>query len=124
MKGRRLTAVAVSADGTVQSAAARNKNDIWTSADSGASWAKAFSNTKSWEDLAMSADGVTQTALAYSDNAIWASADSGASWTRAPSIPTTGLGYAWYSVAMSADGATQSAVVQNGDIWILAGDIS
>ena len=55
--------VAMSADGTKQTAAADN---LWTSTDSGATWTEDTSvgDAKAWRSVAMSADGTKQTAAA------------------------------------------------------------
>jgi hypothetical protein len=101
--------VAMSADGTKQTAVAYN-GQIYISTDSGNTWTAKESN-REWKSVAMSADGTKQTAVAYNGQ-IYVSTDSGDTWT--PKASNRG----WYSVAMSADGTKQTAVASLGQIYI------
>lgn len=98
---RNWRSVAMSADGTVQTAVVRN-GQIYISTDSGNTWAAKESN-RDWSSVAMSADGMIQTAV-VDNGQIYVSTDSGNTWT-----PKESNRY-WYSVAMSADGTIQTAV--------------
>ncbi len=93
--------VAMSADGTVQSAVVYD-GQIYVSTDSGNTWTPKESN-RGWESVAMSADGTVQTAVTWYDQ-IYVSTDSGNTWAPKDSNRT------WLSVAMSADGTIQTAV--------------
>jgi len=80
---------------------------IYTSIDSGATWALTSAPLAEWMSVASSADGSKLVAvsrdlnfgLGYSPGLIYTSTDSGATWT-ATSAPST----AWTAVASSADG--------------------
>jgi hypothetical protein len=108
------SAVASSADGTklVAAAEATEGNGsylpgpIYTSTDSGASWALSGAPSNVWYSVACSADGTKLVAAAYAGpsqvggtGVIYTSADSGVTWTNVS--PSTNY---WMSVASSADG--------------------
>jgi len=106
---RMWRSVAMSADGTKQTAVAAF-GQIYISTDSGNTWTAKESN-RMWEAVAMSADGTIQTAVVYGGQ-IYVSTDSGNTWT-----PKESDRY-WRSVAMSADGTKQTAVGQNLQIYV------
>ena len=106
---RGWTSVAMSADGTMQTAVVW-AGRIYVSTDSGDSWGAKESN-RNWYSVAMSADGTTQTAVAWLGR-IYVSTDSGDTWVAKDSNRN------WYSVAMSADGTKQTAVVWGGQIYV------
>jgi len=106
---RNWRSVAMSADGTKQTAVAWI-GQIYISTDSGNTWTAKESN-RSWRSVAMSADGTKQTAVAQGEQ-IYVSTDSGNTWTAKESNRN------WSSAAMSADGTKQTAVVQNGQIYV------
>ncbi len=101
--------VAMSADGTKQTAVGNNL-PIYVSTDSGNTWTPKESY-RWWYSVAMSADGTKQTAVAYAEQ-IYVSTDSGNTWT-----PKESNRY-WRSVAMSADGTKQTAVGLQGQIYV------
>ena len=120
----RWSCVAMSADGTKQTAVAGNGASfttqwgIWTSTDFGATWTKVtnFVGRESdpswqakWHSVAMSADGVKQMATVVMGS-LWMSTDSGGSWTEVAHGPSP---INWRSIAMSADGAVMQ-VMQAG----------
>ncbi len=106
---REWYSVAMSADGTKQTAVVKN-GQIYVSTDSGNTWTAKESN-REWYSVAMSADGTKQTAVAYFGQ-IYVSTDSGNTWTAKESNRN------WQSVAMSADGTKQTAVVYGGQIYV------
>ena len=92
--------VASSADGTKLVAVA---DQIYTSANSGATWAPTTAPSKGWSSVASSADGTK--VVAANNKMIYTSGDMGVTWT-----PTTAPSNNWTSVAASADGAKLVAV--------------
>ena len=84
--------IASSTDGTKLIAAG---NNIWTSADSGATWT--IGPSANWTSVASSADG-TKLVAAIEGGYIYTSADSGATWSMRASSQR------WVSVASSSDG--------------------
>jgi photosystem II stability/assembly factor-like uncharacterized protein len=101
--------VAMSADGTKQTAVVRG-GQIYISGDSGETWNTKASN-RQWASVAISADGTIQTAV-VSGGQIWVSNDSGETWNAKDSNRQ------WQSVAMSSDGTKQTAIVSGGQIYI------
>jgi hypothetical protein len=107
----------VAATGTYYStgSAARNVltggGDIYTSADSGATWTVALQTEDSWTSVASSADGTKLVAAGLDSGAvaifgdIYTSSNSGATWAQASAPSQT-----WTSVASSADGTKLVAV--------------
>jgi photosystem II stability/assembly factor-like uncharacterized protein len=106
---RTWRSVAISADGTKQTAVGSNLL-IYVSTDSGNTWTPKESY-REWYSVAMSADGTIQTAAAYAGK-IYVSTDSGNTWT-----PKDSDRY-WRSVAMSEDGTKQTAVGLQGQIYV------
>jgi photosystem II stability/assembly factor-like uncharacterized protein len=106
---RTWRSVAMSADGTKQTAVGNNLL-IYVSTDSGNTWTPKESY-RWWYSVAMSADGTKQTAVAYAEQ-IYVSTDSGNTWT-----PKESNRY-WRSVAMSEDGTKQTAVGLQGQIYV------
>jgi photosystem II stability/assembly factor-like uncharacterized protein len=102
---RQWNSVAMSADGTKQTAVASGEQ-IYVSTDSGNTWT-AKESSRGWESVAMSANGTKQTAVVWGGQ-IYVSTDSGNTWTPKESIRN------WRSVAISADGTKQTAVVDAG----------
>jgi photosystem II stability/assembly factor-like uncharacterized protein len=122
------SAVASSADGTKLVATIYNGN-IYTSANSGASWVLRNSSpinlALAWSSVASSADGtklvatVGNTAFSSASGYIYTSADSGATWTLHNSFPISSA-LAWSSVASSADGNNLVAVAFGDQIYTSA----
>ena len=120
---QRWSCVAMSADGTKQTAVAGYgtsdpaQQGIWTSTDSGATWTRVsngqFGKTDNWQvkwySVAMSADGVKQMATAEMGS-LWTSTDSGGSWTKVTGVSAAAN---WRSIAMSADGAVIHVMMDN-----------
>ena len=101
--------VASSIDGTKLVAAGLN-DQLFTSADAGASWVPRDSS-RAWQSVASSADGVHLVAV-VNGTTPYTSVDSGAHWTaHGPS------GNAYYAVASSADGSKLVSVALNGLIY-------
>ena len=108
---RSWIAIASSADGN-KLAAAVNNGQIYTSTDSGISWAVSSSSpVLSWRSVASSADGTKLAAVGY--GLIYTSQDSGLTWS------THGIVTNWYSITSSADGSKLAALIQsdNGKIY-------
>jgi len=115
---RYWSSVAGSADGTKWVATAGDSTThtdyIYTSADSGATWAQhTSSGLNHWVSCACSADGTKLVAAAYGNN-IYVSSNSGGTWSSV--LITTN--YLWNSVASSADGTRVVAAEGNGTIAI------
>ena len=95
--------VASSADGTKLVAEAYG-GEIYTSADSGATWSQVSTlSSSSWTIIASSADG-TKLVAAVKFGGIYTSTDSGATWTQT-SAPTE----EWLSCVSSSDGTKLGA---------------
>ncbi|MGA2281254.1 MAG: hypothetical protein ABSG80_13220 [Verrucomicrobiota bacterium] len=87
---------------------------IYSSSDSGVTWAQAGnSSSLHWSCVASSADGTKLVAADQSSGYIWVSSNSGTNWSK-PSNPVAAL---WSSVASSADGTKLVAVEGNGQIY-------
>ena len=106
------TSIASSADGT-KLAATEGGGFIYTSTDSGATWAERTSaGSRNWESITSSADGTKLAVIGLdwtSNGSIYTSQDSGATWTE----QTAAGSRSWRSITSSADG-TKLAVVNNG----------
>jgi len=107
--------LASSADGTKLAAAATFSDSgpggIFTSTDSGATWAFTSAPSDNWDSIASSADGTKL--LAGSDHGLYTSSDSGNTWQ-----PVTGIsGFEWEGVASSADGNELAAAANSGNIY-------
>jgi hypothetical protein len=98
--------VASSADGTKLVAVA---DQIYTSANSGATWTATTAPSNNWSTVASSADATKLVAVA---DQIYTSGNSGATWT-----PTTAPSNRWSSVASSADGTKLVAVAAPQAVW-------
>jgi len=109
IKDRQWSDIAMSSDGTIQTAVARN-GYIYISTDSGDTWI-AKETIRTWRSVSMSSDGKIQTAVGP-DDFIFISTDYGNNWT--PKL----LGTQSYSVAISPDGTKQTAVSNLGQIYI------
>jgi hypothetical protein len=110
---RDWTSVAMSADGTKQTAVVNEwgpGGQIYVSTDSGSTWTPKESN-RDWMSVAMSSDGTKQTAV-VNNGQIYVSTDSGNTWTAKESNRE------WTNVAMSANGTKQTAVVYDGLIYV------
>jgi hypothetical protein len=111
--------VASSADGSkLVAAAVTFTGGIYTSADSGRSWAAstASSDLGVWSSVASSADGIKLVAAAASvdlSGGVYISTNSRLSWTLT-SAPRT----AWTSVSCSADGSTMAAAAWGDAIYV------
>jgi DNA-binding beta-propeller fold protein YncE len=109
--------VATSADGTIIVAAASDAGTggpIYTSTNSGATWAQTSAPLGPWASVACSADG-TQLVVAGGGNnqtlgPIYRSTNSGVTWTQT-SAPSNN----WSSVASSADGTKLAAADSGGE---------
>ncbi|CAE6973269.1 unnamed protein product [Symbiodinium natans] len=73
--------VAMSSDGT-KLVAPVDYGMIYTSTDSGATWAGTESGNRSWRAVAMSSDGSTISAVASDSASVWTSTDGGSSWVE------------------------------------------
>ena len=105
--------VAMSDDGTIQTAAAEG-NQVYISTDSGNTWTPKV-GLATWQSVAMSADGSIQTVVA-DGGYIHVSTDTGINWTNKGPIAS------WRSVAVSDNGSVQTAVIgglgTDQQIWI------
>ena len=106
-----LFGVASSADGS-KLVVVSPDGAIFTSADSGQTWAQPASGQE-WMSAASSADGTKLVAAAIRGQ-IWTSTDSGATWTPHASVQN------WRRVASSADGSKLIAGALGGTIWTSA----
>jgi hypothetical protein len=98
------TAIASSADG-VKLVAVASGGAIYTSTNSGASWAPATNAPdQAWRAVASSADG-NKLIAAVRGGGIYRSVDSGLTWTQ-----TGASSNAWISITSSADGNKLAAV--------------
>jgi len=102
--------IAMSADGSRQTAVVTNQGKIYVSRDFGNTWVAKDSN-RDWNSIAMSADGSRQTAV-VANGQIYVSRDYGDTWVAKDSNRD------WVSIAMSADGSRQTAVVINEKIFV------
>jgi photosystem II stability/assembly factor-like uncharacterized protein len=103
--------VAMSSDGTKQTAVVTYGGQIYVSIDSGNTWVAKDSN-RNWQSVAVSSDGTIQTAV-VNGGQIYVSIDSGNTWVAKDSSR------GWYSVAMSSDGTVQTAVAtMGGQIYV------
>jgi|GEM_PF-6019272 len=107
--GRQWRGIALSADGTKQTAVASG-GQIYLSTNSGNTWT-ATSTARTWEAVTMSADGTKQTAVANCGTLIYVSTDSGNTWTG------KGTSACYVDIAMSTSGLKQTAVVDGGTIY-------
>ena len=107
--------IASSSDGT-KMAAAFQGGTIYTSTDSGHTWAAGNAPLKIWSSIASSADG-TKLAAAYENSSsgggIYVSPDSGNTWN-----PSGALSKKWSCIASSADGLKLAAGVNGGGISV------
>ncbi len=94
-----ITGLVISADGTKLVACA-SPGGIYTSANSGATWANSAAPWTNWNCLAASAD-CTRLAAGISNGVIYISANFGASWSALTGSSNT----VWAALATSADGS-------------------
>ena len=85
--------------------------NIYTSAESGASWASRAASL-AWSGVACSADGTKQVAVIY-NGLIYTSTNSGVNWGSQSGSGTR----FWTAVASSANGARLAAAVSGGNIY-------
>jgi len=97
--------VAMSADGQIQTAVARDEY-IYLSTDYGDTWAPR-GDVQAWYRNAMSSDGMIQYAV-IDGGYMYKSADYGATWVVSQDYKT------WRGAAVSSDGLKSSAVCYNG----------
>ena len=116
IKDRQWSDIAMSSDGTIQTAVSLN-GYIYISTDSGDTWI-GKETIRNWRSVSMSSDGKIQTAVGP-DDFIFISTDYGNTWT--PKL----LDKTFWSIAMSPDGTKQTAVgneiyisTDSGDTWI------
>jgi hypothetical protein len=108
---RNSTSVATSSDG-VRMAAATSGGQIYTSADSGATWTlRGIGSGTAWTNIASSADG-SRLVIGSLGGSIFTSADFGATWTPRDANRN------WGSVASSADGAKLVASTTDSGYYI------
>ena len=102
-----------SSDGT-KLAAGTNSGYMWTSADSGATWAgsKPTGAATGETCITSSSDGTKLAAGVYGGY-IYTSTDSGANWTQRTASGIRN----WYSITSSSDGTKLAAVVKDGYIY-------
>ena len=91
----------------------RQRGDLYTSADSGGSWAITTAPSSSWASLASSADGTRLAAAPGPGVPIHVSGDSGATWA-----PAGALAANWSGVATSADGSKLVAVAWPSPVYL------
>ena len=105
-----------SADGTRLAAVINGTTGtrvIYTSADSGATWANGNNSTSAqWNAVTSSADG-TKLAAAVFDGNIYTSTNAGASWTPQGNSPSL----AWIALASSSDGSKLVGASDPGFIY-------
>ena len=110
--------VACSADGQKLAALAGPTNfnfSIFTSADSGVTWASNKLSSLSFPSVACSADGNTIVVVSQGSSGIYVSTNQGVTWAT-NNVPNK----VWYSVTSSADGqrfAATTADFENGRIF-------
>jgi hypothetical protein len=105
--------------------------DIWTSADSGATWNNQTQGTAAsgnqWSAVVSDASGTHFAAVCshQSANDVWASSNSGATWSN-ETAGTSASGQEWLTLASNADGSRLVALSTGapgagfcceGDIW-------
>ena len=100
--------IASSADGARLAAACGV--GIYTSTDSGNTWAWSGAANANWYSIASSADGMKLAAVVYGGQ-IWTSSNGGTNWSARDSSRN------WVSIASSADGITLVGAVYNGNIY-------
>lgn len=106
--------------------AAEFSGDVWTSADSGATWidqtASSPAHRQAWRSIASDASGTNLVAVTaglggFGPGAIWTSTDAGVTWTnRTAALATTGE-QSWSSVASDATGQNLVAVGGGSGVW-------
>ena len=106
--------VASSADGT-KLVGVTWPGFIYTSVNSGVTWAGPFGVSASWSSVASSADG-TKLVATYHGGSIYTSANSGGTWTAQPGTGPA----AWSCVASSSDGTKLVAAINTGIIYTSA----
>jgi photosystem II stability/assembly factor-like uncharacterized protein len=87
--------------------------NIYTSTDSGVTWA-ARESARNWLSVASSADGGRLVA-AENPGKLYASDDSGVTWTVLDATDRN-----WQQIASSSDGSKLVAVVQGGYIYTIS----
>jgi len=107
--------IASSGDGA-KLAGVIDKGTIYTSIDSGVTWAER-ATARAWRFITSSSDGTRLAAVAHDDH-IYTSNDSGVTWTAHDSKRT------WRSIASSADGKKLAAVAYNGQIYTYTDEAS
>ena len=119
----------VASDATGTHLVAVGQQDLWTSADSGATWTNRMTlpaTSSAWIAVASDASGAHLIAATGPGNGdIWTSADSGVTWTDVVA-GTDASGQGWVAVASDASGAHLVAASDDpplagycceGDIW-------
>ena len=101
-----------SADGTRLAAVAYNSY-IYTSTDSGATWATSTYKISNYQSSIVSSSDGTRLAAAGSYNYIYTSTSSGATWATS----TEAGSRIWSSITSSSDGTKLAASVNNGYIY-------
>jgi hypothetical protein len=102
-------AVAMSANGRIQTAVAYN-DYIYLSDDYGSTWT-AKGTQQGWNSVSVSSDGKYQSATAYGGQ-IYISTDFGNTWTAKATTQN------WSGVTISSDGKYQTAVINGGYIYL------
>ena len=113
------SSVAVSSN-FIKQVATVNGGFIYTSIDSGVTWAVRQNDvTRAWNSVASSSDG-TRLVASVSAGQIWMSIDSGVTWTQLTGSgkPTNGSASAWVGVTSSENGNVLAAACNAGRIWI------
>lgn len=112
----KISAVAMSTDGKIQTAVAMStdvtKPSIYISSDYGESWSEKYLLGK-LTSVAMSADGSIQTAANIDTGQLYVSKDYGNIWTFKIKVPGC------CSIAMSADGQVQVAISADLNAYIV-----
>jgi hypothetical protein len=110
---RNWYSITSSSDGTKLAAVVWN-GYIYTSTDSGATWAARIApGYRNWRSITSSSDG-TKLAAGVSGGYIYTSTDSGATWTT--NSNSSGSRF-WYAITSSSDGTKLAAVIYGGYIY-------
>lgn len=100
--------------------------DVWTSADSGATWidqtASSPAHGQAWRSIASDASGTKLVAVTaglgvFGPGAIWTSTDAGSTWTNRTGADAAMGRQSWSSVASDATGQNLVAAGSGSGIW-------
>lgn len=121
--GELWAAVASDSTGTYLVAVAEadaqwSSQDVWTSADAGATWTKRtrMTSTSNFVEAPLVASDSTGTHLVVADGDIWTSADSGATWSD-QAVEGSTKAESWVGLASDSTGAHLVGGTAYSDIW-------